>query len=455
MIRVNIGFLIITSFFFLFFLISSIFEREKRAAFVSSIFFGINTIFWLYLIKYNHLKIILYLNRILIIGFVAFTFLSLIKFFPKKEKDDLSNIELFDERDHMFSRNNLQYYPELMEKYYKDNPDKKKIDEKIHKLPELGEEGARYYDLYYSKIADASFRVLDRTTFLVEGEHSKTQKNTEPEKITEAIKFIAKYYGAVDVGITRLKPYHYYSYHGRRAENWGKKIEQKHKYAIVIIVKMDYEMIKKAPTLPVILESSRQYVEAAKIAHIIAEYIRVLGYDARSHVDGNYEVTAAPLARDAGLGEIGRLGILIHPDYGPRVRISAVTTNLELTENPKKDFSYIEKFCKFCKKCAYNCPTKSISLDDKPPQSRGFRHWSIKMESCYAFWKKIGTDCAFCIRSCPFTKKNTLLHKLVRFYISRNPINQRIALFFDNIFYGKNYKIESNNSSSFSILKKF
>ncbi len=440
----NLFFLVGINLFFLFFFVSSVYEGEKRASLVSFVFTMLNTSFWLFLIKFNEIKFIYYINYFVIGFFIIFGIISLIKYFPEKEKENLEDVEQFDERDHMFSRNNLQFYPHLMEKYYKIKPENKQIDEKIHKLPELGEKGARYYDPYYSEIANASFKVLDRTTFLVNGEFSSERKNLDPEKISEAIKFIAKYYGAVDIGITELKKHHYYSYHGRRAENWGEKIEPRHKYAIIIIVEMDYDMIKNAPTLPVILESSKQYVEAAKIAHIIAEYIRGFGYEARSHVDGNYEVIAVPLAVDAGLGEIGRMGLFMHPDYGPRVRISIVTTNLNLITTKKKKNHHIEEFCKICKKCAYNCPTKSIPLENKPLK-RGFHHWSINQETCYAFWKKIGTDCAFCIRSCPYTKKNTLLHKLIRFYISLNPINQRIALFFDDIFYGKNYKIKKQN----------
>ncbi len=442
--NLNLFFLVSINLFFLFFFVSSVYEGEKRASLISPVFILVNTFFWLLLTKFNDIKLIYYINYLVIGFFILFGIISLIKYFPEKKEENFEKIEQFDERDHMFSRNNLQFYPHLMEKYYKIRPENKQIDEKIHKLPELGEEGARYYDPYYSEIANTGFKVLDRTTFLVNGEISSGKKNPEPEKISEIIKFMAKYHGAVDIGITELKKYHYYSHHGRRAENWGEKIEQKHRYAIVIIVEMNYEMIKNAPTLPVILESSKQYVEAAKIAHIIAEYIRGFGYEARSHVDGNYEVIAAPLAADAGLGEIGRMGLFIHPYYGPRVRISVITTNLKLITTKKERNYHIEEFCKICKKCAHNCPTKAITSGDKPLK-RGFHHWSIKQETCYAFWKKTGTDCAFCIRACPYTKKNTLLHKLVRFYVSLNPINQKIALFFDDIFYGKNYKIKKKN----------
>jgi reductive dehalogenase len=212
---------------------------------------------------------------------------------------------------------------------------------------------------------------------------------------------------------------------------------------VVVVVAMDWKMIARAPSLPAILESSRQYVEAAKIAMIIAEYLRGLGYRARAHTDGNYEVLCVPLAVAAGLGELGRLGILIHPVHGPCVRLAAVTTELELPPTGGRDF-HADSFCRICRKCAENCPPRAIAAGAEPV-SRNFRHWSVDQVKCYAFWKQIGSDCAVCIRSCPYAKPDTLLHRLVRFYVSRNPLNQRLALLMDDIFYGRKKKIVAVN----------
>jgi reductive dehalogenase len=262
-------------------------------------------------------------------------------------------------------------------------------------------------------------------------------------RLAAVLTHLARFYGAVDVGIAPLRAYHFYSHAGRTRDHWGDPIPAERGSAIVVVVAMDWRMIAAAPTLPAILESSRQYVEAAKTASIIAEYIRGLGYRARAHTDGNYQVLCVPLAVDAGLGELGRLGVLIHPVYGPCVRLAAVTTELELPPTPRRDFHMVH-FCRICRKCADNCPTQAIASGEEPV-SRSFRHWSVIQENCYAFWKQIGTDCAVCIRSCPYTKPDTLLHRLVRFYVSRNPLNQRLALLMDDIFYGRKKKISPVN----------
>ena len=432
------------------FLSASARENERRAALLALVSLVGNACVWCLFIFFYHLNIVPVLNLSAVFLIVLFVVVSLIQFFPPIKERDLSFIEKYDERDHMFSRNMLQDHPDLAEKYYGSHPEKREKDEKIHSKPELGDPGHFFYDSYRSPIFEAAFKYLDRTRSASVGDISQEKKKPDPEEITRVIKEIAYYYGAVDVGITPIKSYHIYSHLGRHAKNWGKEINSTHSYAVVIVVAMRVDMFKSAPGLPTILESSGQYVESAKIAHIIAEYIRSFGYDARSHTDGNYETLCVPLAVDAGLGALGRMGIFMHPAHGPCVRLSIVTTELELIPTKvKKKNRYtrpIEAFCSICKKCADNCPTQSISQGEEPV-SRGFRHWSIDQEKCFSFWKSMGTDCGFCIRVCPYTKPNTFIHKLVRFYISRNSFNQRIALFLDDLFYGRKIPVPTGKKS--------
>lgn len=428
-------------------LVSSIIEKEKRAALLSLVFLVAASAAWVLLTLFNGTPLVRTINIAFLAVSAAFGLLSLLKFFPVRQVRDLSNARQYDERDAMFSRNNLQSYPELMERYYSANPDKKEIDARIHEKTELGEPGAVYYDSYISPVCDAALGYLARTRSASKGEPNPNPPDPaalDKEKLARTIAETARLYGAVDVGFVSLESYHFYSHTGRRAEDWGQEVNSLHKTAVVIVVAMDVEMIKDAPGLPVIIESSRQYVESAKIANIIAQYLRDLGFDSRAHTDGNYEVLCVPLAVDAGLGVLGRIGIFMHPVHGPCVRISAVTTELELPAanelNRLKSMETIEFFCDICKKCADNCPTQSICPGEEP-ESRGFTHWGINQETCYSYWKHIGTDCGFCIRVCPYTKPDTLIHKMVRFYISRNPMNQRIALFMDDLFYKRFPKI--------------
>ncbi|MEM3526697.1 MAG: hypothetical protein QXV37_04710, partial [Candidatus Jordarchaeaceae archaeon] len=64
-------------------------------------------------------------------------------------------------------------------------------------------------------------------------------------------------------------------------------------------------------------------------------------------------------AHYAGLGEIGLNGLLITPQYGPRVRLGALITNADLTP----DDPFEEKLCKGeeCAICVKACPVGAIS----------------------------------------------------------------------------------------------
>ncbi len=447
MIWINWFLLLVTTAFLLLMIFSSWSEREFRAMIISIFGLFFNSIIWAVFLLFERFLWIKNINIGVVGLLVILFFLSGVKFFPERQTVSIKNIEQYDERDHMFSRNNLRFHPALHRQYYSQNSERRVVDEKIHQQPEIGDPGQQFYDSIHSPIFEAAFSFLNKIRPVSDGDVKGTRKAIEPEKMTRVLKNLASFYGAVDVGITPLKSHHLYSHAGRHSDNWGRVIKNHHRFAIVIVVAMDIHMMKQAPALAEILESSRQYVEAAKIANIVAEYLRVLGYEARAHTDGNYETLCVPLAVDSGLGELGRMGILVHRIYGPCVRLAVVTTDIELISTEKERF-YVEEFCHICKKCARNCPTKSISTGEEP-SSRGGLHWSIEQEKCFAFWKKVGTDCGFCIRVCPYTKPNTLFHRLIRFYISKNPVNQRIALFFDDLLYGKKIPIPNTNENTF------
>jgi len=55
-----------------------------------------------------------------------------------------------------------------------------------------------------------------------------------------------------------------------------------------------------------------------------------LGHEATANHLLHYTAILPPLAVDAGLGEIGRLGYLMTKEFGPRIRLSAVTITFRL-----------------------------------------------------------------------------------------------------------------------------
>ncbi|MCT4596087.1 MAG: 4Fe-4S dicluster domain-containing protein [Anaeromicrobium sp.] len=307
-----------------------------------------------------------------------------------------------DERDTMFARMAYDRGTEEYEDYYRRNPHKLQIDSEIRELPPMGGEGSAMYNPITSPIVDATFRFLGKIKKYSEGEvNSNKKKIDDIKKMTKIIKGLAKHYNGKLVGITKLKDEHYYSHRGREPENYGEEIKNKHKYGIVFAVEMEKDMIFRGPQLSESIEVTKGYVDGAIIGMILSHYIRELGYEARNHMDGNYLVIAPLVARDAGLGQIGRHGLLITKEYGARVRLGVVTTDLELIEDPKDDFGLIE-FCKVCGRCSSTCPGRSIP---KGPMEMidGIERWKINAEECYRRWRALGTDCGICLANCPFS----------------------------------------------------
>jgi ferredoxin len=341
-----------------------------------------------------------------------------------------------DERDIMFARGRLVPGSPEYEQYYAMRPENKAGDDHTRALPGLLSEEAQLFEPLAFAAAKASFDLTEAMREHVDGKVAPQRAEQSPEYWTAAIKELAVSHGALAAGVTELRPYHVYTHVGRGTGTYGEPIELDHRWALAFSVEMDHRRVSHAPGAPVIEESARQYVEGAKIALILASWIRRLGYPARAHTDGNYRVIAPLVARDAGLGEIGRMGLLMTPRLGPRVRLGIVTTDMPLVADlPGDDLSVID-FCAVCKKCATNCPVGAIPNGERTPIDDGLR-WAIDPETCYRYWNLIGTDCASCMRVCPYSHPDSPAHNLVRSTIRRSASARRVMLWLDDLFYGK------------------
>ena len=69
------------------------------------------------------------------------------------------------------------------------------------------------------------------------------------------------------------------------------------------------------------------------------------------------------MAIDAGFGQLGRNGLLVHPEYGSRLALAKVITDMPLEPDAPSDFGLTE-FCEVCDICAKNCPSRAISFGD-------------------------------------------------------------------------------------------
>ena len=341
----------------------------------------------------------------------------------------------FDERDVMFSRVRLVPGSARFNAYYRERPEHLAPDEKFRAEAGLLRKGSTLFEPLSFAAADASFRTVEELRSLVEGKAAAEQEPVEPEAMTRFLKGWARKLGAVSVGITELRDYHKYTVVGR-GEQYGQPVRLDHAWAIAVTVEMAKEMIDRAPRGPTVMESAQQYLGSGAIAVQMALFIRSLGYPARAHIDGNYRVICPLVARDAGLGEIGRMGLLMTPNLGPRVRIAVVTTDLPLVQDERVPEDSVIDFCSICLKCADACPSRAIPSGDRT-EIAGALRWRIDSEACFTHWCRIGTDCARCVSVCPYSHPDNLMHSAVRFAIRRSRAARRAALIADDFFYGR------------------
>ena len=273
-------------------------------------------------------------------------------------------------------------------------------------------------------------------------EFSHQRIEISPQSGSARIKGYTLSSGAKLVGITEINPLWIYSNRGEifneNWDEWGREIELKHKFAVVFATEMSFELVGTAPHSSTTIASMANYAGGAFIATQLAAFIANLGYSASAHHLRHYDAALVPLAVDAGLGETGRLGYLMTKDFGPRVRLGAVTTDLPLIPDSPVDLG-VEDFCRICKKCAHCCPSNSIPLDDQE-EVNGTRRWKLNAETCFDYWGKVGTDCNICMRVCPWSHANTFPHKLIRALITRNRYSRTLFNLMDDIFYGKKPK---------------
>ncbi len=419
--------LLFATLFLLLFLVYSIKEKEGNAIKRTALLI----VFFLLLLILNSF-IPGWLQITFIIIFLISLFVIAIPFGNKKILYKTPE-KRFDERDIMFSRMELKEGTDKFDNYYHRQSQNKPKDDLFRKEPGLLNPKSKFYNPLLFIAAAATFSTVDLLQPLVEDNHAKLPENIDITELSNFLKSWTIKLGAVDVGFTLLKPHHLYSHTGR-GEDYGKEVDLKHKFAIAFTVEMNHESLSYSPKGPIIMESSQQYLNAGTIAVQVAQFIRNIGFDARAHIDANYKLICPIVAQDAGLGTIGRMGLLLTPKLGTRVRIGVITTNLNLDINQKPiDYTVIQ-FCEICKKCAVNCPANAI-LHDSGKKEGIWQPWKINHEKCFTYWCKVGTDCGRCISVCPYSHPDNFIHNIIRWMIKRNPVNRWLALKLDNFFY--------------------
>ena len=214
------------------------------------------------------------------------------------------------------------------------------------------------------------------------------------------------------------------------------------KSVISLAFEMDYDATM-TPGYVMDAAAGREYSHMAEAGHKIATFLNHLGY--RAIPCGNDTAMSIPIALQAGLGEMSRMGTMISEKYGSRIRLAKVFTDLEMDFDKPITFGVWE-FCKKCKKCADACPGQAISLDDEPSMEPktgsisshpGVRKWYHHNEKCFGVWEKNGASCGICLAVCPYNKLDTWVHAVAKVAVGV-PVGRDFARQMDDAFgYGE------------------
>ena len=171
--------------------------------------------------------------------------------------------------------------------------------------------------------------------------------------------------------------------------------------AIVLIKEMDKNSIAKAPSIETFKTVFQTYDELGIITNKLTNYLKTKDFYAQaSHPLGGLALYP-PLAQKAGLGWLGKHGLLITPEFGARQRISAIFTSIEnLPFCKKNEHQWIDEFCKKCNNCIRKCPPQAILTDPIIHPSKRETH--IERTKCLPYFNE-NTGCSICLKECVFS----------------------------------------------------
>lgn len=104
----------------------------------------------------------------------------------------------------------------------------------------------------------------------------------------------------------------------------------------------------------------------------------------------------------AGLGEIGLSNLLITPQFGARVRLVSMITEVSLEPDPPFEKFLCREEQKECgRACLTFCPVEAISPDGKMNKDRCLRYQERIMP-----WSAVELRCGMCVGMCPVGKRS-------------------------------------------------
>jgi epoxyqueuosine reductase len=188
--------------------------------------------------------------------------------------------------------------------------------------------------------------------------------------------------------------------------------------AVSIAVALDPAAIREisaGPTARYFAEYRRANVLLGRLGDQIARLLIDAGYRARPFPATTEQIDRTTLAvklqhktvaTRAGLGWIGKSGLLVTREYGSAVRLASVLTDAEFETGTPTAASD----CGDCHQCVAHCPARAITGRDWEPGLS--REQIYSAQACFQMAREFAgrtginaTICGICISVCPWTQR--------------------------------------------------
>ena len=220
-------------------------------------------------------------------------------------------------------------------------------------------------------------------------ENPSQPKAEAPPELIEELEAEAFRLGAASIGYTKLP---------RRWVFQDKAVLYDN--AIVVSMEMDADGMNSAPSVACMRVVMETYRDLGRINNSLARFLRDRGYGAHAGHPLNGLALYPPLAQMAGLGWMGLNGLIITPEYGPRVRLAAVFTSIQnLPESKPNTHNWIRDYCETCRICHKKCPPDAFY--ENPVEHDGGQVTYVKNELCFPYFN-LYHGCSVCVKVCPF-----------------------------------------------------
>jgi len=284
-----------------------------------------------------------------------------------------------------------------------------------------------------SHAADKRNFLTSHTNGVLKGEiNSKRPEVVDPQALSKHIKKVALHLGASLVGIAAANPAFMYASGSRyvqdgeaedKYENMSPdKLAQRFPYVIQTTVAWDHDTLQAHRHHIGDMSYHHTSMKNAVVMKALEGYIKEMGYTA---IRGAVNPQGAGLA--AGIGELGRNGMMISERFGARIHMpDPILTDMPLIPDGPVD-NGVTDFCNICRKCASNCPTNSISFGPKVIYN-GIQKYKINWLTCYKIRPYVADhygSCLTCIAVCPFTKPDAWWRRTAGKVLKNTPIKAR------------------------------